>query len=707
MRIASIRPARQLLRADFLARLVVGIGLVLAWAAVARSSNVTTEADLPAMRPQDAQSGTLLLRSNVADGCFVAPLLSTEVEIEISGLIARAKVRQTFSNPFDDWYEGVYVFPLPERSAVDHLRLKIGERVVEGVIRERAQAKQEYDAARQSGQRAALLEQERPNIFTSSVANIGPGENIVVEIEYQETLRYDSGTFSIRFPMVVGPRYVPGTVPVVGQAGTGWSANTDNVADAARITPPVLYPSNGQINPVSIRVVLDAGVALAAVASSYHTIKQRIINDHRRIIELSSGVTPANRDFELHWQPASDAAPRAAWFTERMGDKTYGLLMLLPPNAPASTRRLAREVIFIIDTSGSMNGMSIDQAKQALELAIERLKPEDRFNVIEFNSDARTLFDQAQPATGDNIDDARSWVAKLYATGGTEMASALNLALDGKDETDRIRQIVFLTDGAVGNEEALFGMIRERLGDSRLFTVGIGSAPNGHFMTKAAEVGRGTFTYISKVEEVRERMNELFSKLESPMLKGVKIDWPANIAVESWPARIPDLYAGEPLMVTAELVAAHGGDPAGAMRVSGLSGDAPWSTNVSLDQPPDSQGIGVLWARNKISALMDATRAGAVEDETRSKVVELALAHHLVTKYTSLVAIDRTPARPTDLALKTAAQPTNLPVGWNYEAVFGELPRGATNSRFDLLVGALMMLAAMLLARNAWTARAY
>jgi Ca-activated chloride channel family protein len=603
----------------------------------------------------------------------------------------------------------MYVFPLPENSAVDRLRMTIGERIVEGVIRERGAARKDYAQAKRSGQRAALLEQERANIFTSSLANIGPREDIVVEIEYQQTLRYDSGRFSLRFPMTVGVRYIPGA-PLADSAGTGWSADTTRVSDASRITPPVIHPSEGAINPVSIRVELDAGGPLERIDSPYHRISLRADGPRRDVVELEEGVTPANRDFELAWTPASKPEPRAAWFTEKRGGKTYGLLMIMPPEATGETRRVPREAVYVIDTSGSMSGTSIAQAKEALLLAIDGLSPEDRFNIIEFNSYARPLFKSARPATRERRAEARGWVKGLRAQGGTEMALALDLALTGGESGERVRQVVFLTDGQVGNEDELFKLIRARLGDSRFFTVGIGSAPNSHFMTKAASIGRGTFTYIGKVEEVREKMAALFAKLESPVLKGVRIDWPEGAGAETWPSRTPDLYAGEPVVVTAALERAQG-----RARVSAMRGAALWEETFLLDQPAQGSGLGVLWARDKVGSLEDAMREGASAEETQAKIIELALTHHLVTKYTSLVAIERSPARPAHADLKTAALPVNLPEGWSHEVVFGpqqtdfalagRLPQGATDSRFNLLAGALALLFAALLFRQSGRVR--
>lgn len=638
----------------------------------------------PAYAAPPAREGMLVLRSRAGEE-VAAPLLGTEVRFRVSGPVARARVVQSFRNPHDAWYEGVYVFPLPETGAVDRLRLKVGSRVVEGEIRERGAAKQVYSQARAAGQRAALLDQERPNIFTTSVANIGPGETVVIEIEYQQVLRYDGSRFSLRFPMVVGPRYIP--------------ASPLRVADAERITPPVMPPGaeGPRTNPVAIQVALDAGVPLAGVESPYHRIDVKESGDSRREIALADGTTPANRDFELTWTPRTAALPQAAWFTEEKDGSYYGLLMVLPP-AAARAARLPREVVFVLDTSGSMGGASLRQAKEALELALGRLQPGDRFNVIEFNSSARVLFPSAREADPDSLRAATRWVRALEARGGTEMASALRLALDGAQDTPHVRQIIFLTDGAVGNEEQLFGLIRSRLGGSRLFTIGIGSAPNSHFMSKAAELGRGTFTYIGRIEEVRARMDELFSKLETPVLKGLQAHWPQGTQVEGWPARLPDLYAGEPVVLLARLDRLDG-----EVRVTGTRNGAAWQARVPLARPADASGIGSLWAREKVSALLDSLRQGAPESDVRSQVIELASAHRLVTQYTSFVAFEKTPARLPEEALKLAEVPSLFPEGWDYAKVYGELPRGATDSRLALFTGLL----ALLLGIAAWRRRRF
>ena len=632
--------------------------------------------------------GTLLWRSAQQETAVPAPLLATDVQLRATGMVVRAVVRQQFTNPSADWAEGVYVFPLPEDAAVDHLKMTVGDRVIEGVIQERAAAKAAYTQARREGKRAGLVEQERPNVFTTSVANIPPGAAIGIEIQYQQSVRYDGGRFALRFPMVVGPRYVPGT-PVPGSSGLGWSPDTDAVPDASRITPPVEHPARGAINPVSLRVELDPGVPLAGLQSPSHAIHTRALSAGRYEIELQQGSVPADRDFQLVWTPSAGAAPAAALLTEPKGDEVFALLMVMPPAQTAvDNDRLPREVVFVLDHSGSMAGASIEQARAALVLALARLRPTDHFNVIRFNHRTDSLFAGARPADRANLDAARRYVDAIRADGGTEMLGALERSLEGSEQSGRLRQVIFLTDGAVGNEARLFQAIRERLGDSRLFTIGIGSAPNSHFMREAARLGRGTFTYIGNPTEVKDKMTGLFRKLESPALADVRLELPGAPDAEILPAPIPDLYVGEPIVaaIRTRLL------PAEAV-VRGRFGSTPWQTQVPLRQAAPGAGLPAHWARARIAALLDQRRAGAPDDDVRHAVLDVALRHHLVSPYTSLVAVDVTPARPGDAPLTTHAMKTNLPHGWEYEAVFG-VGQGATPGPLHLAIG----LAALLLA---------
>jgi Ca-activated chloride channel family protein len=615
-------------------------------------------------RPAEVQAGSLLLKRS--DGMRPAPTLATDVEVRVTGLLARTRVVQRFHNPSADWVEGVYVFPLPERSAVDVLRMVIGDRVLEGDIQTRAKAKATYQRAKAEGRKATLLEQERPNLFTTSVANLGPGEELEVAIEYQEDLRYDSGRFNLRFPMVVGPKYIPGRTKVVGFDGSGWAANTDEVSDAARITPPVVGPESSRTHPATIHVSLDAGFRLDEIESPSHAIRVSAKENQRYSVSLVKESVPADSDFVLSWTPVVGEAPGAALFHEEWQGESYVLLMVMPPEVETVERaRLPRETIFVIDTSGSMHGDSIVQAKASLELALDRLLPGDFFNVIEFDSKASRLFAESQPAARPTVAHAKQWVQRLSAEGGTEMLSALSAALAGDAERSAVRQIVFITDGAVGNEEALFAFIKANLGRSRLFTVGIGSAPNSHFMTKAAEFGRGTFSYVGQPSEVRTKMGELFAKLESPVLHDLEIAWDVRGA-EAWPNKIPDLYLGEPVVVAAKLRSLDG-----SVVLKGRRGAEDLLIDLPLEGGARESGIAKFWARRKIAGLMSSLHEGAAMADVKQAVAGLGLQHHLVTRFTSLVAVDVTPTAPPDVELETRPVPTLLPKGWSLRRLFG------------------------------------
>ena len=455
--------------------------------------------------------------------------------------------------------------------------------------------------------------------------------------------------------------------------------------------------SKDPINPVTLKIDLAPGFPLARVESPYHKIKVSPQQDGRYTLTLEEGAVPADRDFELMWQAASGKAPEAALFTEQKDEETFAVFMVLPPEPSAlEGHRQPRETIFVIDTSGSMHGASIDQAKAALHLALSRLRQEDSFNIIQFNSVMHAVFAGAVPVTREHLGKAARYVSNLHADGGTEMLPALQRALDGGDTGGRLRQIIFLTDGAVGNEDQLFSVIRQRLGDSRLFTIGIGSAPNSHFLRKAAEFGRGSFTYIGSTTEVQEKMGALFRKLEHPALTEIGVELSGAAGVDILPERIPDLYLGEPLIVSirARQLPEH-------IRLRGRFGGAVWETTLSAAQGENREGVSVYWARQKIASLMDKHLGKAEQEAVRQEIVDLAVKHHLVSRYTSLIAVEMTPARPADKDLHTHPMKTNLPEGWDYTAVFG-LPQSATNGQLQIVLGLLTLGLAFILYRHRW-----
>lgn len=626
------------------------------------------------LKPGDARAGSLLLK--IDEGYAEAARLGVDVDLTVSGPTVRARVTQIFRNPSKDWVEAVYVYPLPSGGAVDSLKMVIGDRVVVGDIKERQQAKAIYEQAKQNGQKAALTEQERPNIFTNSVANIGPGETVLVQIEYQEPVQQSGSKFSLRVPMVVAPRYNP--APVVQSVdftpGGGWgAAKSDPVPDRDRISPEVLDPAtNAPVNPTRITVRLQAGFPLGDVTSHHHAIKTEKPDANTSVIRLAEGPVPADRDFELTWKPAAGPAPSVGLFRERVGDSDYLLAFVTPPAVEqAQPKPQPREVIFVIDNSGSMGGTSIVQAKASLTYALGRLQSTDRFNVIRFDHTMDMLFPSAVAAHSEHINRATAFVGALQANGGTEMVPAMRAALaDKASDAGFVRQVVFLTDGAVGNEQQLFETISALRGRSRIFMVGIGSAPNTYLMTRAAELGRGTFTHIGSVEQVEDRMRSLFAKLENPAVTNLTAKF-SDAHADMTPAALPDIYRDEPLVLAAKL-----DKLAGSVEIKGRIGDRPWVVTLPLANAADGKGLSKLWARRKIAdAEVARTTRQATPDEADKTILALALEHQLVTRLTSLVAVDQTPSRPQSEPLKLSELPINLPAGWDFEKVFGERRR--------------------------------
>jgi len=617
-----------------------------------------------------------------------APQLQTDVVIQVTGMLARVRVEQRFRNPGAAWAEGIYVFPLAEDAAVDRLRLRYAGRLIEGEIQERQQARRRYEQARAAGKGASLLDQQRANVFTTSVANIPPAAEVEVSIEYQQQVRWLDGEFSLRFPTVVGPRYIPGVALAgedAGPVGHGWAMDTDQVPDASQITPPVVVGADDRLNAVRLTMELNIGLPLADLVSPYHPIDVLQTGPGRYRVVLAQGWAAADRDFALRWRPAAGHEPSAALFAETWQGRHYALLTVMPPRPGAVPQDTRRELILVVDTSGSMHGDSIAQARAALLDALGRLAPGDRFNIIAFNQAAAALFERAVPADAVHLRQARRYVEDLEAEGGTEMLPAMRLALRDPHPSGLLRQVVFLTDGAVGNEAALFRAVAEDIGASRLFAVGIGSAPNALFMSKAAGLGRGTFTYIGSRHEVEAEVGALFRQLASPVLTDVRLRWhmaDGEAAPQQTPQAVPDLYAGEPLVV-----AVQGGSAPQAVEIEGRLGARHWQHTVTLQGGADAAGVHALWARHSIDDWLGRLVVGEDPDKVRDAVLALALEHHLVSRYTSLVAVDRTPSRPQGAALESASLPSRLPAGWSASAVFGRLPATATPSALYLWLG--------------------
>jgi Ca-activated chloride channel family protein len=562
-----------------------------------------------------------------------APVLGATVEVRMTGVIARTKVTQIFMNPGKEWLEGVYLFPLPEEAAVDTLRMKVGDHAIQGVIQEKGEARQTYEAAKQQGVKASLIEQQRPDVFTTSVVNVGPGETVEVAIELQQVVRWDLNHFSLRLPMVVSPR-----------------------AASGGLAPPVRRQGAPKINPFAFHADLDPGFPLAKVESPSHAITVAKGKSFRYAVDLARRVEPADSDLVLEWAPAVGREPRGIFYSEEVDGERYALLMVMPPDAPAALgARLPRETAFIIDTSGSMEGSSIEQARQALLEGLAKLQPTDWFNVIQFASWTSSAFPESVPASPDALAKARAFISGLKADGVTNVLPELQIALRKPAPAGLVPQVVLATDGQFDNDKEVRQFVASSLGSRRLFPVAIGQEPNAGLLRQLAADGRGSFTQIADLRKVAPAMETLFSQLAAPMLQGIEVQW-SDPSAEAWPARAPDLYLGEPLVIAARLQGAGG-----PVSVSGVRSGATWRDSFPAAGTLKGSGIDKLWARRKIQGLTDSLREGGDSEAVRRAVVELGLRHHLVTDYTSLVAVDAAATAPRGARPVTRVVPVNPP----------------------------------------------
>ncbi len=656
---------------------------------------------------EEPGAGQLLLHSP-GQAPIPAVMQRSAVQVSVAGMVAVVTLEQRFRNDSAHWAEGVYTFPLPGQAAVRAMEIQVGERRVVGEIRERQEAQAVYAAARDAGRKTSLVVQQRPNLFSNRIANLAPGETVAVRLEFVQPVTYRDGEFSLRLPMTLTRRYIPGR-PLGGDVDAAFpppipgyplhALATDEVPDApllASLQHARAGSDAAPRNPLTIAVRLDAGLPLARVDTPYHQMRLHR-EGNRYHLELARGPSEMDRDFVLNWEPATGSRPQAALFTEEVAGEHYGLLLVMPPSpAQPDAEIRARELVFVVDTSGSMGGVPIQQMRQSLVAALDGLRPGDSFNIIAFDQAYRALFADARPVNRLALQQARVFIGGLRAAGGTEMLPPLRraLALPARGDSEgRLRQVVFMTDGAVGNEQAILDTIAAELGHSRLFTIGIGSAPNSWFLRKAAQLGRGRHLHIGDQAEVGARVGALLEYLSVPLLTGISVDWPQAVVDAGGP--VPDLYAGAPLL---RLVRFNVPPQAGSIKVSGELAGASWQQVVDLDAVGDAAGsapgVASLWARERIEQILDQRYQGLPGDSVRAQVLELALTHRLLSPYTSFVAVEQRQSRPPGLPLQSVAVPGTRPRGQAQQAF--PYPQTATTAAARFFLGFLLLFIALL-----------
>ncbi len=635
----------------------------------------------PANLAKGVNPGTLKvlqLGDEKPDKKLELPLKHTDVNIEVSGFVASATVIQHYHNPFKKPIEAVYTFPLPNDAAVDDMQMKIGERTIKGLIKRRQEARQIYERARERGQRASLLEQERPNIFTQSVANIMPGDNIVITIRYVNILRYAKGNYELVFPMVVGPRYIPGKV-ATGHSGTGSAPDTDVVPDASRITPPVLKPGERSGHDIALSVKLDAGVPIKNVISISHVVDIKDINPHEQHLQLNPADTIPNKDFVLRYQVAG-MAPEMATIAHH--DKRGGFFTLIvqPQHTVTDDQVVPRELIFIVDTSGSMRGFPIEKSKEAMRRLINGMRSTDTFNVVRFAGDTGTLWNKPKPNTAANVSEALRYIESFRGRGGTRMRKGILDALAQPAAKGYLRIALLLTDGYVGNERGIFQAIEKERRGARVFTLGVGSSVNRYLLDRAAEFGRGEAFYVRQDENSDKVINKFFLRVDRPVLTDIEIDWGNLDVTELSPAKVPDLWAGQPIRIHGRYT--KGGEE--TIVVRGQLRNRPYKQNLRVQLPqnePAHATMATVWARQQVRQLMNKmVRARGQRKELIEQITQLGLTFRLMTQWTSFVAVEEKLVN-VDGKPQTVVQPVEMPEGVSYEGVFGEQPVPTTAYR--------------------------
>jgi Ca-activated chloride channel family protein len=643
------------------------IPILVACGGAEAEPRVATEFEPTAVEPNhpdDIRGGDLRVVDDDL-GIQSFPLKHTDVQAEIVGNVARVEITQTFQNPYDKKIEAVYVFPLPNRAAVDDMTIQVGERTIKGIIKKRDEARRIYEAARKAGHVAALLDQERPNIFTQSVANILPGNEIEVKIRYFEALPYESAAYQFSFPMVVGPRFIPGTP--TSSENRGWAPNTTDVPDASRITPPVLKPGQRSGHDISVKVTLDAGTGLQQLLSPSHQVDIKRKGRGRALVTLRHEDSIPNKDFVLRYRVDGNA-PKLVLLPHRSTEDGYFLMLIQPEAKPADEKITPKEMIFVVDGSGSMSGFPMEKVKEAMRHSLQNLNPQDTFQVVRFSNRAETFAPEPVSATRENIQRGLGYVESLSGRGGTIMLEGVRTALSYPDDPERLRIISFMTDGYIGNENQILAHLEKHLGGARLFSFGVGSSVNRFLLDKMAEFGRGAVEYVLLQDDAEVPVKRFYERIRNPYLTDIEIDWSGLEVTDVYPKRIPDLFLGQPVVLHGRYV-----EPGnGSVTLKARLGGKPYQQKIEVHLPNrEEQGgaIGTLWARARIEELSNQQIVDP-QPELVEEITKVALAHRLVSAYTSFVAVEEQIVTGSDQPVLVEV-PVEMPEGVSYEGVFG------------------------------------
>jgi len=597
----------------------------------------------------------------------VFPLKHTQVKAKVAGNVSQVEVTQRFANPYTTALEAVYVFPLPDTAAVHDMEIKIGDRRISGEIKKRDEAQEIYERAREEGRTAGLLEQERDNIFTQSLANIKPGEEIEVTIRYTENLKFAAGDYEFVFPMVVGPRYIPGA-HISGSVG-----DTDRVPDGSRINVPVLKPGTRSGHDINVTVEIDAGVPINDVVSPSHKIITQRQGETLRV-QLAKTDRIPNKDLILRYRVAGENT-QATVLTQADKQGGHFAVYLIPAISYGRKEIVPKDVVFLIDTSGSQRGDPLGKCQELMRQLIADLNADDTFTIIDFANTTTALSAVPLGNTPANRAQALEYINQLKAKGGTELINGINAVLNlPAAPAGRLRSILLLTDGYIGNENEILTQVKQGLKPgNRLYSFGVGSSVNRFLLNSLAEVGRGTSKIIRQDEPTQKVAAEFFRKINNPVLTNIQINWDGSgVQPEIYPAAAPDLFAEQPLVILGRK-----GDRAnGNLRITGMTaGGRRYDRVIGVNFNGDNQAISQLWGRARIKELMNQMFGGETKTGVAA-VTKTALAYRLLSPYTAFVAVSEEVRVNPDGTRQRVQVPVELPEGVSYEGIYGTGARG-------------------------------
>ncbi len=643
----------------------------------------------PIAPPLPPTTGELRIYDTSGTMTGICPLKHTDVQADIVGYVARVKVVQTFSNPSDKKIEASYVFPLPHEAAVDGMTMTIGERMVVAEMKPREEARVTFEVARSLGYTASLLEQERPNIFTQSVTNIEPGAQIKIEISYDQTLKPQDEGFQFVFPMVVGPRFIPAAQSTMPRSR---ATTSTLVKDAAAISPPITPQGTRAGHDISLSVTIDAGMGLSDVKSTLHAVD--IIGDASKSrVTLKNQNEIPNKDFILNYKIAPEKLTNTLYVhSDTRGN--FFTLVLQPPARVTPQQAVPKELVFVIDRSGSMRGAPIEKAKETMKLCIEQMNPDDKFDFVSFSTGVEDYMGNLVPNTPDNRKKALDILANLEGTGGTNMIPGLEIALGDEVKPEQPRVVCFMTDGFVGNDMQVLDLVKKYADKGRMFSFGVGNSVNRYLLDGMAKAGRGDVQFVTLNDPADQSAKLFAERIQSPVLTDISLDW-GNLDVEEvYPAHIPDVFSRTPIMVHGRIK----GQLNGTVTLKGKTSAGPYEQRISVSPAIDAtphEVLPMLWARAKVDDLMlqdlQGVQRGNPNPAVKEKIEGVGVAYNIMTQFTSFVAVEvmnvTVAGEPTKVRV-----PVEMPEGTSYEGVIGgkvnaSSARFTTNRRASLSDG--------------------